>query len=458
MPPGSAVFQRNLRRMSDLAIIGGGLVGSLLSVYLGERGHRVHVYDKRPDFRNTGASGGRSINLALSDRGLRALSTVGLDDEVRQLCIPMHGRMMHDVHGKLTFQAYGKEGQFINSISRGGLNLLLMEYANRHPDVHFHFEQACEGYDLETHRVQMRNAVNGEIHELAPERVFATDGAFSAMRTSLQKRPRFDYQQDYLAHGYKELTIPAAEDGGWRIDKNALHIWPRESFMLIALPNLDGSFTVTLFAPFDGPEGFDALDNEKAVKAYFEKHFPDTLDLMPDLMADFFGNPTAALVTIRCYPWAYGKSLMMGDASHAIVPFYGQGMNSGFEDVRVLGDLMNQFGDNWNRIFPAFEQERKANADAIAELAKRNFVEMRDHVADPLFLLRKKIAAAVAQRHPDRFIPVYSMVSFSHIPYAEALEEMDRQDRLFGEILSWPDIETRWESAYAERIDAVLLS
>lgn len=442
--------------MSELAIVGGGLVGALLSVYLGERGHRVDVYDKRPDFRKTGASGGRSINLALSDRGLRALSNVGLDDEVRKLCIPMHGRMIHDEKGALNFQPYGKEGQYINSISRGGLNLLLMEYANRHPHVDFHFEQSCEGYDLEEHRVLMRNA-SGEDHVLQPKRVFATDGAFSAMRYSLQKRPRFDYQQDYLAHGYKELSIPPAADGGWRIEKGALHIWPRESFMLIALPNLDGSFTVTLFAPFAGPEGFDALDSEAAVQAYFEKHFPDALEHMPDLMADFFGNPTSALVTVRCYPWAYGRSLLLGDASHAIVPFYGQGMNAGFEDVRVLGDLMEQFGDNWDRIFPAFEQERKPNADAIAELAKRNFVEMRDHVADPLFLLRKKIAAAVSERHPDRFIPVYSMVSFSHIPYADALREMDRQDRLFGEILSWPEIESRWDHDYAERIDALLL-
>ncbi len=448
---------RNFGAMSDMAVVGGGLVGSLLAVYLGERGHRVHVYDKRPDFRATGASGGRSINLALSDRGLGALERVGLADDVRQLCIPMHGRMMHDRAGQLTFQPYGREGQYINSVSRGGLNLLLMEAANRHPHVDFHFEQGCEGYDLEEGTLRMTDQASGNGYTIRPERVFATDGAFSAVRYSLQKRPRFDYQQDYLAHGYKELTIPPAADGGWRIDRGALHIWPRESFMLIALPNLDGSFTCTLFAPFDGPEGFDAVRTGDDVTAYFERHFPDALPHMPTLVEDWAANPTSALVTVRCYPWSYRNVLMLGDASHAIVPFYGQGMNAGFEDVRVLGDLMDEHAADWEVIFRAFERSRKPNADAIAELAKRNFIEMRDHVADPLFLLRKRIAADVSERHGERFTPVYSQVTFSHTPYAEALAEMDRQDRLFAEILSWEGIETRWETDYRDRIDALLV-
>ena len=286
--------------------------------------------------------------------------------------------------------------------------------------------------------------------------IVGADGAFSRMRYSLQKRPRFNYSQDYLEHGYKELRIPPAEDGGYLIEKHALHIWPRSSFMLMALPNLDGSFTCTLFAPFEGENSFESIKTDDDIKAFFEKNFPDAVPLMPTLIEDWHDNPTSALVTVKCWPWSYKNALLLGDASHAIVPFYGQGMNSGFEDCTILDEFMDKYSD-WDEMIDAYDNHRKADADAISVLAKRNFVEMRDHVADPLFLLRKKIAAKLGELHPDRFIPVYSMVTFSHLPYSEALAEMDRQDVLFKDILSWEGIEEKWESTYWSKIEDLLL-
>ncbi len=443
--------------MQELSVIGAGLVGSLLSVYLGDRGHKVLVYDRRPDFRLSGAGGGRSINLALSERGLSALEGAGLREAALKLCLPMHGRMIHDLDGAQHFQPYGKEGQFIRSVSRSGLNLLMMEAADAHPKVDFFFEQACQGMDPNSGELWMLDEGAGKSYSLQPQVVFGTDGAFSALRYSLQRRPLFNYQQDYLAHGYKELSIPPAADGGWRMDPEALHIWPRQRFMLIALPNLDGSFTCTLFAPFEGEEGFSACADEASLLRYFDRHFADAKELMPHLQEEFFSNPTSSLVTIRCYPWAFGNSLLLGDAAHAIVPFYGQGMNAGFEDCRVLGQLMDDYGQDWSNIFERFQQERKPNADAIAELAKRNFIEMRDKVADPRFLLQKKIANTVADRHPGQFSPVYSLVSFSHTPYSSALTEMDRQQAIFDRIFEWPELEQRWEKDYLEQIEGLLL-
>ncbi len=443
--------------MGDYVVMGAGLVGSLLSGYLGQRGRSVTVYDRRSDFRTSGAGGGRSINLALSDRGMKGLDGVGLTEPVSKLCLPMHGRMIHDVDGHQHFQPYGRKGQFIRSISRSGLNLLLMQAADSHPNVEFRFRQACRELDLESGDLQMRDEDGKFDYTLRPELIFGTDGAFSNLRNSLQRRPRFDYQQDYLAHGYKELTIPPAQDGGWQLDPEALHIWPRQSFMLIALPNLDGSFTCTLFAPFDGKEGFNALTTDEAIIAYFNRYFADAKEQMPDLLEDFSQNPTAALVTVRCFPWAYQNTLLLGDAAHAIVPFYGQGMNAGFEDCTVLARLMDRHKNNWPRIFSEFETQRKPNADAVAELAKRNFLEMRDRVADPLFQLQKKIASAVAERNPEKFSPVYSLVTFSDTPYADALAEMDRQQAIFDQVLTWPGIDGRWQSDYLPKIELLLL-
>ena len=275
--------------------------------------------------------------------------------------------------------------------------------------------------------------------------IFATDGAHSAVRYSLQRTDRFNYRQFYLDHGYKELTIPPAEDGKHRINPEALHIWPRGNFMMIALPNADGSFTATLFLPFEGDISFQQIRNDEDVVSFFRRHFPDTIELIPDLVTDFNRNPTSSLVTVNCDPWQWqGRILLLGDSAHAIVPFYGQGMNAGFEDCTILDNMLDETGENWSEVIPAFSRKHSRNGHAIAELAQRNFIEMRDLVADPKFLLRKKISAWLHEKYPSDFMPVYSMVTFSNTPYHQALQEDDAQNRLFESILSIPDVESEW--------------
>lgn len=435
--------------------MGAGLVGSLLSIYLKRRGYEVQVYERRPDLRSTGAAGGRSINLAISDRGWKALAGAGLEEQIRKLAIPMHGRMMHGVEGGLTFQPYGQPGQFINSVSRGQLNIDLMNAAES-AGVPFHFEQRVLRMDVEAGKATLENLTNQDRYELEADLIIGADGAYSMVRNSLMKTDQFNYSQLYESHCYKELSIPPAPDGGFLIDKNALHIWPRKSFMLIALPNLDGSFTVTLFAPTKGPESFETITTPESLQVYFQKYFPDVLPLMPDLEADFFGNPTGSLMTVKCFPWTVGNGMLIGDAAHAVVPFYGQGMNCGFEDCTVLDELLNTLDDNWSKVLPAYQESRKPNADGIADLARLNFIEMRDLVADPDFLFKRKIAGKVAATHPDRFIPVYSMVSFSHLPYADALKEYTRQDEVLSDVITWPHIGEKWDNEYLPRITELL--
>ena len=354
--------------------------------------------------------GGRSINLALSNRGIRALREVGLEGILDDKVIPMHGRMIHDNDGELTFQPYGKEGQYINSISRGGLNSTLMDAVEELGGT-IVFGARCLGVNLE--KTELTLELDGKTYVKSFDLIVGADGAFSAIRSAMQVTDRFTYSQEYLDHGYKELTIPPGENGSFLIEKNALHIWPRDSFMLIALPNPDGNFTCTLFLPFEGPQSFASLDSDAAVRSFFEREFPDALKLMPTLPDDFKNNPTCSLVTIRCFPWVRNKTFVIGDAAHALVPFYGQGMNAGFEDCRVLNDLLNKFNDDWSAVLPAFQQLRKPDADAIAQLAIDNFIEMRDLVADEDFLLRKKIEAKLHELYPDKWIPQYSMVTFS---------------------------------------------
>lgn len=417
--------------------MGAGLVGSLLSIYLAKRGHTVNLYERRSDMRKQEMSAGRSINLALSDRGWRALEGVGIDKKVREVAIPMPGRMLHQEDGSTGFQPYGIGDQAIYSVSRGGLNALLMDEAEK-AGVTIHFNQGVEEVDLDNYEVLLSDGTT-----LNPDLTFGADGAFSRVRLSMMKTDRFDYSQYYLPHGYKELSIPPAEGGGWRIEKNALHIWPRHSFMLIALPNLDGSFTCTLFAPFDGPNGFNQLTSNEAVVTYFEKHFPSALEHMPTLVEDINENPTSSLVTVRCYPWSQGgRVALIGDASHAIVPFYGQGMNCGFEDCTILDQFMSEHGDDWKSVFSAYEQSRKPSGDAIADLAFRNFVEMRDKVADDAFLYRKQIERILHERYPEEFIPLYSQVTFSHIPYEKALAAGEDQDAFFAGIMDHVDLTT----------------
>jgi kynurenine 3-monooxygenase len=401
--------------------------------------------------RKKGYEGGRSINLALSNRGIRALKEVGLASVLKQSAIPMHGRMIHDIKGNLNFQPYGKEGQFINSVSRGGLNQVLITEAEK-LGAEFHFNNRIHQVDLEKTSITFQPS-NTELQTSDFDLIIGSDGAFSAARLSMQMTDRFDYQQNYIDHGYKELHIPASATGEFQLEKNALHIWPRESYMLIALPNPDGSFTLTLFFPFQGDPSFAQLKTETEVTHFFKTVFPDAYYLMPALLKDFFHNPTSSLVTVKCFPWVKNNTLLIGDAAHAIVPFFGQGMNAGFEDCRELNVLLDQFNDDWHHVLPAFESQRKPNADAIAQLALDNFIEMRDLVNDPEFILRKKIEAKLHHLFPNKWIPLYSMVTFQEdIPYSVAYATGQKQKKIMDEVVKRPGIERNWESLDFDKI------
>ncbi|HYG04327.1 MAG TPA: NAD(P)/FAD-dependent oxidoreductase [Chryseosolibacter sp.] len=426
-----------------IAIVGAGLVGSLLSIYLRRRGYQVSVFERRADMRKGNADAGRSINLALSNRGLRALKEVGVAEAVRQVAIPMHGRVMHDTKGNLSFLAYGKEGQFINSISRSGLNIVLMDEAEKH-GVQFFFNHRCSHIDFDSTTITFNHS--GEIKTKDFNLIIGADGAFSAVRSLMQITDRFNYSQFYIEHGYKELHIPAGASGEFLMEKNALHIWPRESFMLIALPNPDATFTCTLFFPFEGELSFDSLKTRKDVTTFLAETFPDAMKLNPKLVDDYYANPVSSLVTIRCFPWQRNRTLLIGDAAHGIVPFYGQGMNAGFEDCRILNDMLSQFNDNWDQVLSEFPKTRKPDTDAIAQLAFDNFVEMRDLVADPEFLLRKKIESKINALYPDKWIPLYSMVTFrDDIGYADAYRTGQRQKQIMDKVMQQPNIASSWE-------------
>jgi kynurenine 3-monooxygenase len=426
-----------------ITVLGAGLVGSLVSIFLLKRGFELQIFEKRADLRENVHEGGRSINLALSHRGLKALERVDLLDSVINICLPMKGRMMHDLNGALTFQPYGKESQFINSISRSALNVLLMNAAED-KGANIHFNQECLGANLES-GITFLSGPQGN-HQVSSDFIVGSDGAYSGLREEMRKTDRFNFSQFYLPYGYKELTIPPTSGGGFALEPEALHIWPREQFMLIALPNLDGSFTCTLFLPFEGAESFENLRQPEAVLDFFERWFGDAMLLMPDLVNDFSENPTSSLVTIKCNPWIKGKACLLGDASHAIVPFFGQGMNAGFEDCWLLDDFLDRYPGSFDKVFNKFQTERIPNTNAIAELAFQNFIEMRDLVADPDFLLRKKIEQKIHQLYPDQWIPLYSMVTFSDRPYSEAQQIGNVQRAIMDEVLKIPNIEATWES------------
>jgi len=437
----------------DVVIIGAGLVGSLLSIYLSKRGYKIKVYERRADMRKEDMVAGRSINLALSDRGIKALEEVGLMDEIRKICIPMHGRFLHNADGSTAYQPYGNEGQFINSVSRGQLNCKLMDLAEQH-GVEIFFSKRCESIDWKNNEVHFINESDHQLLSINYELCFGSDGAFSAARlTHHLQHDRFQYQQYYIDFGYKELNIPAGTNGGFLMEKNALHIWPRGNYMLIALPNMDGSFTCTLFFPFEGEASFASLDTKEKLRSFFKKTFTDAEQLMPTLEDDFFKNPTGSLVTVKCYPWIReDKFALIGDAAHAIVPFFGQGMNCGFEDCSVLNSLIDKHEANWTNILHEYQELRKPDADAIADLALNNFVEMRDKVADPKFLLQKKIEAAFSKKYPDKWIPSYAQVTFSpHIRYSDALVNGKKQEAIMQEIMATPGIEANWQSEEIER-------
>ena len=428
-----------------IIIVGAGLCGTLLALRMAQRGYEVALYEKRGDMRLDHVDAGRSINLALSARGLMALDRVGLKGEMQEYCIPMHGRMIHPAGGNSFSSKYsGREEDFINSISRGGLNVALLNKAEEYDNLTIHFNQSCQGVDLQTATAKFKDYETGEIAEVKGDIVIGTDGAGSAVRKSLMAKTTkllFNYSQHFLRHGYKELSILPDENGGYQIEKNALHIWPRGEFMIIALPNLDGSFTVTMFHPFGGENGFDALDTEDKVRAFFEKEFPELLPYMPHYIEEYFENPVGTLGTIKCYPWqAFGKTLIMGDAAHAIVPFYGQGMNASFEDVRVFDDVLNECeGESWETIFTKFQDVRAENAEAIAELAMDNFTEMQDRVDDEDFKKKRGLEMQLEQQFPD-YYSKYSLVTFkAEMPYAEAMRKGRAQDDLLLKLVEEND-------------------
>lgn len=417
-----------------VTILGSGLVGSLLSVLMKQKGFDVAVYERRPDMRKATMSAGRSINLAMSARGWKALELAGLRKELEPIAIPMYGRYLHQADGQAAFQAYGKNNEAIYSVSRGELNKKLMTLAEEQ-GVKIYFEHQSTRVDVQQNTIHMHSPEGDKIHQA--DLLFGADGAFSSLRVAYAALNRVDFSQTYLEHGYKELTIPPLADGSLAMEKHALHIWPRKNFMLIALPNTDGTFTCTLFLPFEGEVSFEKLKTESDVIAFFDQYFPDARPMMPTLLEDFFGNPTSSLATMRINPWTYqDKSALIGDAAHAIVPFYGQGMNAGFEDCTVLMGLIEKYGNDWTTILQEYGQKRKPNGDAVANLALHNFIEMRDKVADSAFLERKKIERELGLRFPDKFVSVYEMVSFTHIPYSTAIQSIHEQDILLENIMS----------------------
>ncbi|MGB8986939.1 MAG: NAD(P)/FAD-dependent oxidoreductase [Candidatus Sulfotelmatobacter sp.] len=418
-----------------VTLIGAGLNGPLLAILLMRRGFSVEIYERRSDMRRVHISAGRSINLALSTRGIHALQQAGLWEKMRGITIPMKGRMMHSIAGELTFQPYGKnETEVIHSISRAELNIALMNAAEEQGAT-IHFHQRCIGCDFKTREIRVRNEDTSEETNRKTEVLIGCDGAASVLRAEMLKLCHFNFSQQYLDYGYKELTIPAGPNGKPLLEPNALHIWPRGNHMLIALPNIDGTFACILFLPFEGADSFARLITEADIIRFFEERFPDANRLMPQLAENYAANPTGSMVTVKCSPWhIHGRALLLGDAAHAIVPFFGQGINCGFEDCSYLVELLDRYNADWTRVFAEFEKGRKVNTDAIADMAIDNFTEMRDRVADSQFLFTKKLELALEARYPTLFVPKYAMVTFHRIPYSVALARGAVQERILSEL------------------------
>ncbi|MES2689799.1 MAG: NAD(P)/FAD-dependent oxidoreductase [Bacteroidota bacterium] len=416
-----------------ITIVGGGLSGSLLAIYMAKRGYEVNLFERRADMRKTNVYQGRSINLALSTRGLNALEKIGLDKEILSDAIPMFGRMMHSKTGELSYHAYGKEGQAINSVSRGRLNQKLIELADGFSNITLHFNTKCIDVNIDK-GIATFELEDGSHTTFQSDRIIGTDGAFAATRSRLQTSDRFNYSQQYLHVGYKELGIPAGENKVFLMEKNALHIWPRGSFMMIALPNPTGDFTCTLFVPF---EIFDRIKTDADIEQFFNEEFADVVAMMPTLVHDFKNNPVGNLVTIKCFPWVKDDKLaLMGDAAHAVVPFYGQGMNCSFEDVVVFDEMIEKYGTDWHTVFNEYQKERKPNADAIADLAIQNYYEMADKVGDKHFLHKKHLEHDLTELYPDKFRSQYELTTFSLSPYTHALNQGRKNDVLLEKIIA----------------------
>ena len=430
-------------------VVGGGPVGALLAILLARHGYKVGLYEGRPDSRRTSIYQGRSINIALSDRGWTSLARIGITPEAKAEAIPMFHRAIHGVDGELSELPYGKEGDAIWSVSRGGINERLLDIAEAETNVETHFERRLVDVDFETASAVFQ--VKGEPSIIVDaDYLFGADGANSKVRRLAHNFPRFSYSQTYMPQSYIELNIPANADGSHRLEKNALHIWPRRDFMLIALPNPDGTFTCTLFLNHSGDPSFESLQERAVVEAFFERNFGDAMEYLERPVDVFLEKTPAPLFLVQVFPWSFNRRVgLIGDAAHAIVPFYGQGMNCGFEDCAELNSLIETHDHDWDAIFPAYENARKPNGDAIAELSKRNFIEMSDLSGDKGFQLRKKIEAKFSDSFPDLWTPLYSMVTFSpEVPYSEALRVGDEQKGIMDKIMQLPDIETNWNEQY----------
>lgn len=413
--------------MDRIIIIGAGLVGSVLAMFLARKGYKVDVYERQPDLREVDTQGGRSINLTLCDRGFKALDDIGVGQIIRGISVPAYGRLIHDVKGSVALQPYGNNNEAIHSISRSNLNKALLNFAEQNFDIAFHFNQKCLGIDLNSATVELEHLRSGRITRQKSDRVFGSDGAHSRVRLQMQKK-RFDFCQHYWQQGYKELDVPVST-GGWTAEKNVLHIWPRGSYMLIGFPNIDGSFTCSLHIPFEGPLSFEAIKTQADLLKLFKSDFPDVIDRMPNIVEDFFKNPPNPMVTIKCSPWTFqDKVSLIGDAAHAIYPSYGQGANAGFEDCTTLDECLDEHGEDWKRVLTEYEKRRKPNTDAIADLCVEHFIELRDLVGDSRFLLKKEIERRINLRYPEKYKDLYSMITFTCMPYTEALR-IDREQR-----------------------------
>jgi kynurenine 3-monooxygenase len=427
--------------METILVAGGGLVGSLLSIYMARQGHEVHLFDRYPDYRTAKIESGRSINLTICARGFTALDRMGAGDLVRAISVPCYGRMIHSVDGSVEYQPYGNLREAIYSVSRNTLNHALLALALKQPALTCHFEQKCLEVSPDLVSLTYQDLQSGKISTWGGDRLFGADGAHSAVRLRLQRIQRFNLVQQYLDQGYKELGVPPSADGDWALEANAIHIWPRGHYMLIGFPNLDRSFTLSLHMPFEGDTSFASIRTPEAVRHLFERSFPDALPLVPNLTEDFFGRPEASMITIRCSPWTYrGKVALVGDSAHAMVPSYGQGANSGFEDCSVLADCVAGSSGDWRQAFETYEALRKPNADAIADLALEHFHELRDLVGDPKFQERKRVERRINELFPDRYIPLYSLISFTDMPYIQALQRDREQRSLVDRVLAIPRV------------------
>jgi kynurenine 3-monooxygenase len=439
-----------------------------MAILLARRGHQVAVYEGRPDPRRpaaptNGAFGGRpahrpSINITLCPRGLRTLDLIGAGDLVRSMAVPAYGRVVHAADGILSHQPYGSSNEALYSIMRDKLMMQLLSVAEPYGNITFHFNEKCTGADLATATVELKNTVTGAVSRVSGDRLIASDGAFSAVRWQMQRQNRFNLAQEYLDYGYREMTAPALSSRGWTGERNALHFWPRGRFMLMAAPNVDGSFTVTLYMPIEGDLSLESIRTEEDLVGLFEEFFPDALRELPNLAREYFARPFNTLLTIRCFPWIYkDKVALLGDAAHAIVPFYGQGANACFDDCAVLDDCIERHGDDWGAALAEYQQIRKPNMDLMADLSIQNLAELQNHVGDPRFQLRKEIERRVHQRYPDRFASLYWKVTFSSMSYVEAVKK-DREHRaIIDRIMSTRGIEAMSGDELNALIDRTML-